>query len=191
MSHENLGPVIPPFPMPVTLVGATVDGKPNFLTIAFFSGATSRPPTMSVVLEKKHYTNRGIRESGSFSVCIPGEDQAAVTDYCGLFSGKQVDKSGLFDVFYGELKNAPMIRECPVNVECKLTRVINVGSNNIFLGEIVGTHVKEEVMTDGKPDMGKIRPFLLCHGTRTYHSLGEEIAQAWKVGKSYKPEKKE
>lgn len=189
MPHKNLGSVIPPFPMPVCLVGATVDGKPNFLTIAFFSGATSRPPTMSVVLEKMHHTNRGIRESGSFSLCIPGEDQVAVTDYCGLHSGTEMDKSALFDVFYGELGTAPMIRECPVNVECRLTKVVDVGSNNIFLGKIVGTYVGEDVMTDGKPDMAKIQPMILSKGSSMYHSVGEEIAKAWTIGKSYKPEK--
>jgi flavin reductase (DIM6/NTAB) family NADH-FMN oxidoreductase RutF len=189
MQHTNHGPIIPPFPMPVSLVGALVDGKPNFLAIAFFSGATSRPPTMSVILEKKHYTNKGIRETGTFSVCIPSDSQAQVMDYCGLYSGNTVDKSDLFDVFFGDLETAPMIRECPVNVECRLTEVVNIGSNNIFLGEIVGTYVREDVMTDGTPDLEKIRPILLAQKTRRYHSLGGSMAKAWDIGKSYEPKK--
>jgi flavin reductase (DIM6/NTAB) family NADH-FMN oxidoreductase RutF len=102
----------------VCLVGAKVAGKPNFEALAWFNFVGSR--LIGLSSDKSHFTNRGIRENGSFSVNIPSSKMAAVTDFCGLNSGSEVDKSEVFDVFYGELKTALMISECPVNIECKL-----------------------------------------------------------------------
>jgi flavin reductase (DIM6/NTAB) family NADH-FMN oxidoreductase RutF len=114
MDKINLGSTVPSYPMPVSLVGAHVDDKPNFMTVAWFSMASYNPPRMAIVLGKNHYTNPGIKENKAFSVCLPSEDMAEVTDYCGIVSGKKTDKSKIFDLFYGELKTAPMIKDCPL-----------------------------------------------------------------------------
>ncbi|MEM2146315.1 MAG: flavin reductase family protein, partial [Candidatus Jordarchaeaceae archaeon] len=113
------------YPMPVTLVGANVNGKPNYLTVAFCGMVNLNPPLISVSLNKTHYTNQGIRENKTFSVNIPSAEMAIVTDYCGLFSGSRVDKSQIFETFYGKLKTAPMIKECPLNLECKLVKTLD------------------------------------------------------------------
>ena len=96
--------------MPVSLVGAHVDGKPNFLAVAWFTMVSYKPPRIAIALGKGHYTNPGIKENKTFSVCLPSEDMAEITDYCGIVSGNKTDKSEIFDLFYGELKTAPMIR---------------------------------------------------------------------------------
>ena len=111
------------YPMPVTLVGATVKGKPNFLAAAWFTFAGLNPPKVAVALNKAHYTNQGIKDNKTFSLCIPSEDMVKATDYCGIISGFKADKSSVFDVFYGKLKTAPMITECPSALNAASTKL--------------------------------------------------------------------
>ena len=189
MDKINLGSTIPAYPMPVSLVGAHVDGKPNFLTVAWFSMAGHKPPAIAVTLGKGHYTNPGIKENQSFSVCLPSEDMLAAVDYCGITSGKKTDKSEIFDLFYGELKTAPMIRDCPLNLECKLVETVESGLNEIFIGEIVATYTEERYLSDGKPDFKKMKPFILSQPDTAYWSLGKPVAKAWSIGKQFKTER--
>ena len=174
------------YPLPVTLVGAIVKGKPNFLTIGFFAILSHLPPIISVSLYKNHYSVRGIKENGAFSVNIPSADMVKKTDYCGIVSGRKVDKSNLFKSFYGQLNTAPMIEECPLNFECKLFRTIEIGNNLIFLGEVVSVYANEEVLSGGVPDIRAIDPLVLFGSI--YHSwkFGSEIAGAYRIGKKLK-----
>ncbi len=109
-----------------------------------------------------------------------------VTDYCGLVSGSKVDKAALFEVFYGELQDAPMIAECPLNIECKLFDTVDLPSNYLFMGVIMGAYCAEEFMTDGKPDIRKIDPVVLSMPDNSYWGIGEFVAKAWNVGKELK-----
>jgi flavin reductase (DIM6/NTAB) family NADH-FMN oxidoreductase RutF len=186
MDKINLGSTIPAYPMPVSLVGAHVDDKPNFLAVAWFTMVSYKPPRIAVALGKGHYTNPGIKENKAFSVCLPSEDMVEVTDYCGIVSGKKTDKSGLFDLFYGELKTAPLIRDCPLSMECKLVDIVESGLNEIFIGEIIGTYTEERFLTDGKMDFRKMRPLILSQPDTSYWCLGEPVAKAWNIGKRYK-----
>jgi flavin reductase (DIM6/NTAB) family NADH-FMN oxidoreductase RutF len=183
----DLGAKVATYPMPVVLVGANVKGKANFSAIAWFTMAALKPPKVAVALNKAHYTNEGIRENKTFSVCIPSEDMVEATDYCGLVSGSKVDKSGVFDVFYGKLRTAPMIAECPVNLECSLDKTIDNASNELFIGDIISTYTEEKYLTDGTVDIRKTKPFILSLNDRQYYVLGEPRAKAWNVGKTYKP----
>ena len=189
MDQINLGATIPAYPMPVSLVGARVDGKPNFLTVAWFTMVSHKPPRLAIALGKGHYTNPGIKENKAFSVCLPSEDMVEATDYCGMVSGKKTDKSEVFEVFYGELKTAPMIKGCPLNVECKLVEIVEGDSNEIFIGEIIGTYTEGSFLTDGKLDFRKMKPLILSHTDLSYWRLGEPVAGAWNIGKKFKPRK--
>jgi flavin reductase (DIM6/NTAB) family NADH-FMN oxidoreductase RutF len=190
MGKINLGSIIPAYPMPISLVGTHVNGKPNFLAVAWFTMASYKPPRISITLGKGHYSNPGIKENQTFSVCLPSEDMVEVTDYCGIVSGKKNDKSRIFDLFYGELKTAPMIKDCPLNMECKLVEIVESGLNEIFIGEIVGTYTEEKFLTDGKLDFRKMKPLILSQPDTSYWSLGEPIAKAWSIGKTYKAKRK-
>ena len=156
----DLGAKIASYPMPVVLVGANVNEKPNFLAIAWFVNVGYRPPKVAVALNKAHYTNQGIKDNKTFSVCIPSEDMIAATDYCGLVSGSKVDKSAVFDVFYGKLKTAPMITDCPVNIECKLDKLIDNGQHELFIGDVVSTYTEEKYLKQETVDLQKARPFM-------------------------------
>ncbi len=169
------------YPMPTMLVGATVDGNPNFITIAHVGIMDLED--ISLGMAKAHYTNRGIKDNKTFSVNIPSVAQVTETDYCGLVSGKRANKAGLFDVFYGTLKTAPMSAECPVNMECKLVQTVDFPKHEVFIGEIVATYADDSVLTDGTVDFAKVRPILFTMPDQGYWKLGERFATAWSVGK--------
>jgi flavin reductase (DIM6/NTAB) family NADH-FMN oxidoreductase RutF len=180
----------PPLTLPVCLVGANVNGKPNFEAIAWINIVDYNPYLLSISSERSHHTNKGIRENREFSVNIPSADMVAVTDYCGTHSGDTVDKSKVFNVFYGELRNAPMINECPINVECRLVRTMELLHGELFVGEIVGVYMEDRYLVDAKPDMRKINPLVFEEGVGNYWKLGEHIGTIGSMEKDYKPKPK-
>jgi len=171
------------YPMPCSIVGATVNKKPNYLAVAWFTMVNPKPPCIGISLGKIHYTNSGIKESGSFSINIPSATMVGVTDYCGIVSGKKYDKAKSFETFYGKTGNAPMIQECPYNMECRLIDVVDFPASELFIGEIMAVYSDERYLTDGAPDIKKIDPLVLSMPERSYLTLGEHIAEAWDVGK--------
>ena len=182
-----IGAVNALYPMPTTLVGATVDGKPNFLTVAHVGILNhGTPQYLSIGLGKVHYSNAGINQNRTFSICMPSEELMVETDYCGLKTGKKVDKAALFDIFYGELKTAPMIRQCLVNMELRLHEVLDFDTHEIFIGELVQTYADDKVLTNGKIDVAKLRPLLFDMASVKYWRLGEAIGKCWNVGKTLK-----
>jgi flavin reductase (DIM6/NTAB) family NADH-FMN oxidoreductase RutF len=182
-----IGAVNALYPMPTTLVGATVNDKPNFLTVAHVGILNhGTPQYLSIGLGKVHYSNAGINQNRTFSICMPSEELMVETDYCGLKTGKKVDKAALFDIFYGELKTAPMIRQCPVNMELRLHDVLDFDTHDIFIGELVQTYADDKVLTKGKIDVAKLRPLLFDMASVKYWRLGEAIGNCWNVGKTLK-----
>jgi flavin reductase (DIM6/NTAB) family NADH-FMN oxidoreductase RutF len=175
------------YPMPCSLVGVNVGSKPNYLTVAWFSMVNFKPPYLMIALGKSHYTNPGIKENGTFSLNIPSTAMADVTDYCGLVSGNKYDKAKMFETFYGKLKTAPMIKECPFNVECKVIQTVDFAVDELFIGEIIASYSDERYLTDGVPDMRKIAPFILSMPERKYLTLGAEVGPAWEMGKKLIP----
>lgn len=184
---KPIGPVNALYPMPTTLVGATVGGKPNFLTVAHVGILNhGTPQYLSIGLGKAHYSNAGIHANGTFSICLPSEDLMAETDYCGIVTGKKTDKAALFDIFFGILETAPMIRQCPVNMELKLHDVLDFSTHDVFIGELVQTYADDQVMADGKIDIARLRPLLFDMASVKYWRLGPSVGDCWKTGKSLK-----
>ena len=184
---QPIGAVNALYPMPTTLVGATVNGKPNFLAVAhvgIFNHGT--PQYLSIGLNKSHYTNGGIRQNRTFSICLPSEALIVETDYCGIMTGKKTDKAALFDLFYGELKTAPMIARCPVNMELRLHDILDYTTHDIFVGELVQTYADESMMVDGNLDIARLQPLLFDMTSKRYWSLGRPLGRCWNVGKSLK-----
>jgi len=172
--------------MPITLVGAHVNGKPNYLTVAFCGIVQASPAMIAVTLGKMHHTNEGIRENRCFSVSIPSRHMVEVTDYCGIVSGKRVDKSRVFETFYGKLEKAPMIRDCPVNLECRLADVLDFGgASEVFIGEIVESYAEERYLCNEIPDIEKINPIVFSMYDNNYWGIGERLGKAWCAGKNF------
>jgi flavin reductase (DIM6/NTAB) family NADH-FMN oxidoreductase RutF len=172
-----------PYPMPVVLLGTMVEGRPNFMTVGWVARVNFHPPLIAVAVNKSHYTNSGIHESRAFSVNIPGTDLLEKVDYCGLVSGRDTDKSSLFTVVRGEKTGAPLIDECPLSMECKLTNVWDLPTNELFVGEIVGAYADPDRCTAGKPDITKIKPFTLTMPDNHYWEVGANAGKAWSIGR--------
>jgi flavin reductase (DIM6/NTAB) family NADH-FMN oxidoreductase RutF len=165
------------YPKPTTLIGANVNGKPNYIAIAHNGIMTHG--SVSLSMNKRHYTNSGIKENKTFSVNIPSVELVKKVDYCGIVSGSHTDKARLFTTFYGVLEAAPMIEECPINMECKLVQTLDFPTHDVFIGEIVETYCDEQCMTEGVVDFSKVQPILFIMNERNYWKLGERFAKAW------------
>jgi flavin reductase (DIM6/NTAB) family NADH-FMN oxidoreductase RutF len=188
--RKELGKVNALYPMPVVIVGTWDEDRENYVTIAhvgiFNSG---QPQYISIGLNKAHHTNDCIRKSKAFSVCLPSVDMVESTDYVGLVSGRKTDKSKVYDSFYSEKRNSPMIDGCSVCMDCRLHEVLDYRTHDIFVGEILATYAEESVLTEGHIDIAKLRPMLFDMGSKQYWSLGKPIAKAWDIGKKFKPKK--
>ncbi|MGA2912364.1 MAG: flavin reductase family protein [Methanoregula sp.] len=184
MEKIMLGPMPYMSVLPTVLVGANVKGKPNYMTAAWATVACMAPPMVCVAINKARYTAKGIEENKTFSLNIPSAKQIVETDHCGLVSGAQEDKSGVFRSFYGKLKTAPLAEECPVNIECRLFNSVDCGSHRLHIGEVVEIHADKSGVTDGKPDITKIHP--LVYAQATYFGVGKQVDKAFSAGKKYR-----
>jgi flavin reductase (DIM6/NTAB) family NADH-FMN oxidoreductase RutF len=174
------------YPMPVVLIGATVNGKLNFMAVAWISRVNANPPMLAIGINRAHHTTEGIEENGTFSVNVPRADMVDKVDYCGLVSGKKADKARLFRIFYGDLKTAPMIEECPICLECKVIETIELPTNSLIIGQIMAAFAEKECLTDDKPDVQKIDPLTLTMPDNRYWRMGKYAGAAWEAGKSLK-----
>lgn len=174
------------YPMPVTIVGALVNEKVNFLNVAHVGILNaSSPYLISLGMVKSHFTNQGIKENKTFSVNMPSRKQIIEVDYVGLVSGKEVDKSNVFEVFYGDLKTAPIIKNCPLSMECRLVDIYDLKTSEIFIGEIVSSYAQAEMLVNGQVDLAKVDPLLFDMNSKQYFSLGEIAGKCWNDGKKY------
>ncbi|MHA2182266.1 MAG: flavin reductase family protein [Promethearchaeota archaeon] len=180
---------LPVLPLPVCLLGALVESKPNFNTIIWFNMLHDNPPLIGVAMSKRHYTNQGIKENNTFSINIPTSDMVVVTDYCGLHSGSKVDKSKEFTLFYGDLKTAPMIKECSENIECKLVNTIDFEKTEFFIGEIIEIYSKDKYIKGENPSIKEFDSFIHLMPNGPYLKIGDYLAESYEVGTSYKPKK--
>ena len=195
MTKNKIRPGSYLFPTPTVLIGANVNGKANFNAIGWVSGLEFGPPLISISSNQQHHNNVGIKENQTFSVNTPSAEMVEITDYCGIISGRKEDKSEIFDVFYGDLKTAPMIREAPLNLECKVIHTVDTSKianakngHDIFIGEVVQVYAEEKYLTNGIPDIEKINPLVLSEsrGKYRYYKIGEELGTAWNIGLNYK-----
>lgn len=175
------------YPMPVTVVGTLIEGKPNFINIAHVGILNAAPPHLiSLGMSKTHYSNQGIRMNKTLSINMVSRSQMTAADYVGLVSGTRTDKSDVFEVFYGELENAPMIVSSPMCMECRLVDVYDAGTHEVFIVEVVQSYADESVLTDGKPDLEKVDPLLFDMSGPWYWGLGDKAGKPWSEGKAWK-----
>lgn len=173
------------YPMPMVLIGSVVERKANFMAVGWVSRVNFKPPLIGIALGP-HHTNKGIEENKEFSINIPDVSLVEKTDYCGLVSGSKTDKLVVFDIFYGELGNAPMIRECPISMTCIVYETVQLPTNKLYIGEPKEVFTELKYMTDNKLDIKKINPFTLTMPDNNYWSVGENLGKAWSIGKSLK-----
>jgi flavin reductase (DIM6/NTAB) family NADH-FMN oxidoreductase RutF len=173
---------------PTVLIGAEVEGKPDFAAVAWITVAAGTPPSIAIALNEARHSLKGIEAHKAFTVNIPGTSLVKETDYCGLISGARTDKvkDCQFRVFYGEVR-APFIEQCPVNIGCSVEQMIKMGSHYLVAGPIKEIMVSDDCMTDGRPDPEKIDPFIFVgYPKGSYYRIGELLAPAFKIGREIK-----
>lgn len=158
------------FPMPAALITCQPPGgRPNLMGIGYVGFACWQPPIVCLGVNTARYSGEVIRKTKEFVVALPGPDHVLNMDYCGFISGVDCDKfhaAGLTPL-PGEKVGAPIIRECPVNLECELQDVVPLGSHDLFLGRVLKTHIDDRCGSD--PAL--LRPIiLLC---RKYMAASE------------------
>ncbi len=173
-------------PMVQTILGTTWQDKPNFMALGWAMRVNYQPCLVGAGVHKSHASHQAIVEHGQFSICYPTAAMVAVTDYVGLVSAVNTDKSQIFDVFHGELEHAPMIRECSLCFECVLHSTVDLPTNSFFIGEVKAVWTEERFLTDGKPDPEKMELFFLSMPDNRFWSLGRPIGRAWHEGKAIK-----
>lgn len=184
MTKVEISPNSAPFPKPIALVGSLVKGRPNFLTVAWLTRVNINPNIWGVALNKKRYTLEGVLENNTFSVNFPNAKLVQKTDYCGLYSGRDIDKSQIFDVFFGKLETAPMIRECPISAECSVYQTVDLPNDVFVLGEVKAIYTEEQYLTNGVLDQKKVNPFVFTRPADQYWALGLEVGKAYSIGKT-------
>lgn len=167
--------IFPGLATPVALVScADQSGKGNIITLAWVGVVCSEPPTISIAIRRGRHSYPLIKASGEFVLNVPTEAMVEEADYCGSVSGKTIDKwqnAGLTSIPATRVK-APLITQCPINMECLVRHILHLGTHDVFLGEVVAIHVDSEILKDGKLDSALMRP--LTYHCREYWALGQE-----------------
>ena len=177
------------FPTPVLMVGTyDQDGKPNLMNAAWGGICCSQPPCVAVSLRKATYSYNGIVERKAFTVGIACQSKMAEADFCGIASGRDVNKfiaTGLTPV-KSDLVDAPYAEEFPVVLECRLLHTIEIGLHTQFIGEIIDVKGSEDVFgEDGHLDIMKIQPLIYDTSGKGYHSVTPCIGKAFSIGKKF------
>ena len=165
------------FPCPVVLVTCLDnEGNPNIITLAWVGTVCSEPPIIAVGIRPTRYSHGLIKSNKEFVVNIPTTKILRESDYCGVSSGKNFEKFSETKLTKQKAENvkSPLIKECPVNIECKLKEVIPLGAHDLFLGEIVQVHVDNEILDEkGNIDFKKADPFVFNQGE--YWSINKKL----------------
>lgn len=174
-------------PTPVWLVGSyDASGKPNIMTIAWGGICCSKPACLTVSIRKERHTYPAILARGGFTISVPSESQVREADYAGMVSGAAADKfaaAGLTAV-KSELVDAPYVGECPLVIECRLFKTLDLGAHTQFIGEILDVKAEESVLgADGQMDLELLRPLIYSPGASRYYGVGSVVAKGFSVGK--------
>jgi flavin reductase (DIM6/NTAB) family NADH-FMN oxidoreductase RutF len=183
------------YPLPAALVTCgTEPGKTNIITISWTGTINSEPPMLSISIRKERYSHPLILEAGEFVVNLTTRAMAHAVDWCGVRSGRDHDKFRVTGLTPEPpvLLHTPMIAESPVSMECRVTQVIELGSHDMFLAEIVAVHVEERYLDkkSGAFDLRQTDPIAYLHGS--YYVLGERLGRfGFSVKKKRKRGKKD
>lgn len=181
MEKENIGSLVALYPKPLTVVGAEVNGKVNWLVV----GHTGIIGHNRIILSMsdKHYTNKGIHQTGRLSINLVSREMLPKADYAGSVSGADTDKSTLFAYHIGE-NGAPLIDESPLSMECKVVDKFKTDGFDNFICEVAATYVAKDMLNEnGRPDYTRLKPVLFEFPTYSYLATGEVIGRCLALDK--------
>ena len=169
-------------PLPVVLITSTdTNGKSNVMTAAWTGTICSDPVMVSVSIRKSRYSHSIISKTKEFVINIPDENLTLFTDYSGIYSGKKVDKlrqEGKYKVTTTNSQNvkAVTIDECPIALECKVRKIVELGSHDMFIAEVLSCSIRKDCIDkNNKLDLSKAKLISYCHGE--YYSLGKKLGK--------------
>jgi len=192
MNKRRLGPCVTFFPQPTTLV-TTVDsrGKANLMTASWAGVVSKTPPLMAVSFNRGRQSYQNLIETGCFVVNLVPASLAVVADFCGVRSGRDLDKLSLsgLELTAADQVAAPLLGQSPLNAECRVTQEIELGDYRLVLGEILEIHAAEEAFRNHpQGDARVFDPLVYLGGIREYWGLGEKVADAYKAGLGLVPD---
>ncbi len=163
-------------PVPVVMVTCKEDKKDNILTVAWVGTVNSDPPMLSISVRKERFSYDLIKNTKEFVVNVPNRELAYATDLCGVVSGAKEDKFHLTGLSRAKAQkvSAPLIGECPLNLECHVKHEVELGSHVMFIGEIVAFHANSKLINENnKLELEKANLIAYAHGH--YHRLGTQL----------------
>lgn len=179
MSKQTWKPGNMLYPVPAVMVSCQRgEEKPNIITVAWAGTICSDPAMVSISIRKERYSHDIIKESGEFVINLTTKKLCRATDYCGVKSGKDTDK--FKDMHLTPEKsvkiNAPAIKESPVNIECKVKDIVELGSHDMFIAEVVAVNVDESLL-DSKGTLHLKDAELVAYSHGQYYALGEHLGR--------------
>ncbi len=192
MSKQSWKPGNMLYPLPVVMVSAAdKEGRDDIITVAWAGTVCTNPPMVSISIRPERYSYHMIRETGEFVINLTTEELVFATDYCGVKSGRDVDKfkeTGLTREKAEKVK-APMIAEAPVSIECKVKEIRELGSHHMFIAQVAAVHADEKYMDEkNRFDLNRARPIVYSHGEylgtgKKLGTFGYSVKKAKKQGK--------
>ena len=177
------------YPVPAVMVSCARKGeKPNIITVAWAGTVCSSPAMLSIAVRKERYSHAIISETKEFVVNLTTKDLCRATDYCGVRSGRDVDKFKEMKLTKekADFVKVPMIAESPVSIECKVRQVLELGSHHMFLADVLAVHADPQYMDEKKKfHLNDAKPLVYSHGE--YLGIGKKLGT---FGYSVKKKKK-
>ncbi len=165
------------YPLPVVMASmADRDGRYNIITLAWVGTVCSDPPMVSISVRPERYSYPILKETGEFVINLTTKELVYATDYCGVRSGREVDKFREMNLtpLSGKEVKAPLIGESPVNIECRVTRILPLGSHDMFLAEVAAVHADKQYLDDkNRFCLEKAEPIVYSHGA--YLACGKRL----------------
>lgn len=182
-SKKSLSNELALYPTPLAVVGTVVDGRVNWVTIAF-TGIYGMKE-ISLCIDRSHFTTGALKIGETISVNLIDEELIPATDYVGVHSGKDLDKSQVFDYYFESSETAPIISEAPISMECE---IIDIVREDNYILRVKNTLAREDVLgEDGKIDLAKAKPVLFSYLNNEYLLVGEKVGNCWADFKKYRP----
>lgn len=190
MNKKTLGPGITFFPQPATWI-VTVDseGMINLMTASWVSVVSKTPPTIAISLHHSRQSYTNIQQSRAFTVNVIPASQVIAGDFCGLVSGREIDKLAETELTPTTALHvvAPVIAESPLNLECRVSSEVAIGDYRLILAEILEIHINAAACRNNGYDAEIIDPLVYLGGIREYWGLGEKAGTAYSIGKALIP----
>ena len=170
---------------------ADKEGNSDIVTVAWAGTICTNPPMVSISVRPERFSHHMLMETGEFVINLTTKDLAFATDYCGVKSGRDVDKWKEMNLtpVMGNVVKVPCIAESPVNIECKVVKVEKLGSHDMFVAEVVAVQVDDAYMDEKNSfHLSMANPIVYSHGE--YYLLGEKLGKfGYSIQKKTKPQK--